>query len=323
MADIRNRRGEIWRVVGRIAARQHGVVSRDQLRQAGLTEAAIQQGVAGARLYPLFRSTFAVGHPRRDRHHRLVAAVLACGDGSVVSHGTAAALLGLWRFWPADIEVIAPVEAGRKIRGIRRRFAPPPPSEQIRLQVGIPCTMPSRTIIDVAGIAGRKLLTDTIEQAAVLEVLNVPEIDGILLEGRRRGEKNLKRVLEPWRRYTPRIRLRSRMEAKMLPLLTHHNLPIPETNVKLRVEREEFEVDFLWREQRVVVETDGGRYHDNPIAQTRDGHRNRVLARAGYRVPRIGWDELRDEPGRAIAEIRHFLHSPVVPYGRMTDIRNS
>lgn len=323
MAVIRNRQGERWRTIAQIAARQHGVVSRGQLRGTGLTEGAIKQGVVAGRLYPLFRSTFAVGHPRRDRHHRLVAAVLACGEGAVISHGTAAALLGLWSFWPAEIEVIAPLETGRKIRGIRRRFVPAPHPDQITSKAEIPCTRPSRTIIDVAGLAGQKLLADTIEQAAVLEVLNVREIDGILLESRRRGEKKLNRALEPWRRYTPRVRLRSRMEAKMLPLLTHHNLPIPETNVKLTIEQEVFEVDFFWRDHLVVVETDGGRYHDNPMAQARDGHRNRVLARAGYRVPRIGWDELWDEPDRAIAEIQRYLVSPAVPYGRMTDMTNS
>jgi very-short-patch-repair endonuclease len=304
---------EFWNAVASIAARQHGVVSRDQLREAGLTEAAIEQGIATGRLYPLFRSTFAVGHPRRDRSSRLLAAALACGEGTVISHGSAAALLGLWQFWPADIEVIAPVEAGRKFRGIRRRFVPPPPPEQIMSKAGIPCTTPSRTIIDVAGLAGVKLLANTVEQAAVLEVLNVPEIDGILLKSRRRGTKKLNYVLEPWRRYSPRVRVRSRMEAKMLPLLTHYSLPIPQCNEKLKVGRETFEVDFLWREQRVVVETDGGRYHDNPVARARDGHRNQVLARAGYRVPRIGWEELRDEPDRAIGEIRRFLVSSVVP----------
>ena len=303
--------------------RQHGVVSRDQLRGVGLTEAAIKQGIAAGRLYPLFRSTFMVGHPRADRNSRLIAATLACGDGTVVSHGTAAAILGLWEVWPAEIEVIAPVEAGRKIRGIRRRFVPPPLAEQITLKSGIPCTTPSRTIVDVAGLVGPKLLADTVEQAAVLRVLSVPEIDGILLESRRRGEKKLNRVLEPWRRYSPRVRVRSRMEAKMLPLLTHHSLPIPECNEKLKIGRETFEVDFLWREQRVVVETDGGRYHDNPVAQARDGHRNRVLARAGYRVPRIGWEELRDEPDRTIAEIRRFLTSPAVPNSHIATKKNS
>lgn len=281
------------------------------MRRAGLTEAAIKQGVVAGRLYPLFRSTFAVGHPGRGHRCRLLAAVLACGEGTVVSHGSAAALLGLWQFWPADIEVIAPVEVGRKIQGIRRRFVSTPPAEQISREDGIPCTAASRTIIDIARLAGPKLLADTVEQAAVLQVLNVPEIDGILSEGRRRGEKKLNKALEPWRRYSPRTRVRSRMEAKMLPLLTHHGLSIPECNVKLRIGNETFEVDFLWRKEMVVVETDGGRFHDNPVAQGRDAHRNRMLARAGYRVPRVGWDELREEPDRAIGEIGRFLSSPV------------
>lgn len=302
----------MWSAVASTATRQHGVVSRDQLRAAGLSEAAIKQGVVAGRLYPLFRSTFAVGHPRSDRHSQLVSAILACREGSVISHGSAAALLGLWSFWPADIEIVASVEVGRKIRGIRRRFVHPPPPDQVVRRAGIPCTSPSRTIIDVAGLAGPKLLADTIEQAAVLEVLDVPKIDGILLERRRRGAKKLSRALEPWRRYSPRVRVRSRMEAKMLPLLTHHSLPIPECNEKLRIGSETFEVDFLWRKQKVVVETDGGRFHGNPVAQARDAHLNRVLARAGYRVPRIGWDELRDEPDQAIAEIRRLLISPTV-----------
>lgn len=311
VAAKRNRRGEIWRLMARIAEGQHGVISRDQLREAGLTEAAIKHAIATGRLYPLFRSTFAVGHRRHERHSRLLAAALACGEGTVISHGTAAVLLGLWEFWPADVEVIAPVEAGRKIQGIRRRFVPTPRPEQRMLKAGVPCTTPSRTIVDVARLAGAKLLADTVEQAAVLQVLDVSEIDGILLEGRRGGEKKLHRVLEPWRRYSPRIRVRSRMEAKMLPLLTHHSLPIPECNEKLRIGHETFEVDFLWRRQKVVVETDGGRFHGTPVAQARDAHRNRVLARAGYRVPRIGWAEFRDEPDRAIAEVRRFLSSPV------------
>jgi very-short-patch-repair endonuclease len=229
----------------------------------------------------------------------------------LISHGTAAALLGLWEFWPADVEVIAPVEAGRKIQGIRRRFVSMPPPEQITHKEGIPCTNASRTIIDVARLAGAKLLADTVEQAAVLQILNIPEIDGILLEGRRRGEKKLHRVLEPWRRYSPKARVRSRMEAKMLPLLTHHSLPIPECNAKLKIGNKTFEVDFLWRKQRVVVETDGGRFHGNPAAQARDAERNRTLARVGYRVLRIGWEEFRHEPDRQLGEIRRFLSSPV------------
>jgi hypothetical protein len=240
-----------------------------------------------------------------------MAATLACGEGTVVSHGSAAWLLGLWQAKPGDVEVIAPIEAGRKIPGIRRRFVPAAAPEHIVAPQGIPCTDAARTIIDLAGICGLGALTAAVEEAAVLGMLDVAAIDQILSEGRRRGSRRLNHLLESWRRYPPRMRIRSRMEAKMLPLLTHYSLPIPETNAKLRAGGRTFEVDFLWRSQRVVVETDGGRFHDNPLAQQRDATRNQLLARAGYRVPRLGWDQLRDEPEQTIAEISRFLRSPI------------
>jgi very-short-patch-repair endonuclease len=242
-----------------------------------------------------------------------MAACLACGTATVVSHGTAAWLLKLWEAKPGEIEVIAPIEAGRKINGIRRRFVPPPPPEQVVAPGGIPCTSPARTIVDLAGICSLHALAGVVEQAATLRVLDVGAIDEILHERRRRGSRKLNLILEKWRRYTPRMRLRSRMEAKLLPLLTHYVLPIPETNAKLRIGNKVFEVDFLWRAQRLVVETDGGRFHDNPIAQTRDAERNQLLARAGYKVRRVGWNELRDESERTIAEIGRFLHPPASP----------
>lgn len=289
------------------------MISREQLRDVGLGEEAIEQAVATARLYPLFRSTFSVGRQALGLHGRFMAATLACGRGTVVSHGSAAWLLGLRRAKPGEVEVIAPVEAGRKLSGIRRRFPPPPLPEHVCEPHGIPCTTYARTFVDLAGIAGAKALADAVEEAAVLGALDVSAIDEILAESRRRGSRRLNLILEEWRRYTPRMRLRSRMEARMLPLLTHHMLPIPETNEKLRITGKTFEVDFLWREQRVVVETDGSSFHDHPRAQRRDAERNRLLARAGYRVPRIGWEQLRDEPERAIAEIARFLRSSPSP----------
>jgi very-short-patch-repair endonuclease len=289
------------------------VISRQQLRALGFGEEAIEQAVASARLYPLFRSTYSVGRRTANLHGLCMGATLACGRGSVVSHGSAAWLLGLWKARPGEVEVIAPIEAGRKISGIRRRFPPAPLPEQVCDRLGIPCTSYARTLVDFAGIAGTKALTDAVEEAAVLGVLDVSAIDQILSESRRRGSRKLNQVLEEWRRYTPRMRLRSRMEARMLPLLTHHALPIPGTNEKLRIAGRTFEVDFLWREQRVIVETDGGRFHDHPRAQKRDAERNQLLARAGYRVIRIGWEQLRDEPDQVIAEIARFLRTPASP----------
>lgn len=303
----------MWRSVAAVAERQHGVVSRDQLRRLGASKKMINHAIATGRLYPIFRGAFGVGHQPISRNGRLLAAVLASGEGSVVSHGTAAALLGLWERPPSVIDVIAPIEAGRKISGIRRRHTPPPLPRDRHIHEAVPCTSPSRTIVDVAGIVREAALRRTIEQAAVLSILNVPEIEAILAGPRRRGSPRLRLILDDWRRYSPATRLRSPMEAKLLPLLSQRGLPVPQCNEVLRLGDEEFEIDFLWRRQRLAVETDGRKYHDNPAARARDSIRNRILRAAGWRVWRLAWNDLEQRPEATMNELARLLGGPIRP----------
>ncbi len=97
------------------------------------------------------------------------------------------------------------------------------------------------------------------------------------------------------------------MEAKLLPLLTEAALPIPETNARIRVGGKTYEVDFLWRGQKLVVETDGGRFHDNPAAGSRDSDRNHALAGAGFQIPRLGWEDLRDRPEATMRQLGRLV----------------
>lgn len=282
-------------------------MSREQLRSRGLSDEAVSKAAARGWLRPVFHGVFAVGHEHLTVNARLLAATMACGDGSVVSHGTAAWLLGLASRRPGAIDVIAPVEAGRKIAGIRRRFVPPPVGAEVWRRNGVPVTSPARTIVDCAGDLDARGLAGLIEQAAVEGLLDVVAIDRVLDGPRRRGTKKLLRALAPWRRYRRGIKIRSRMEAKLLPLLTEAALPIPQTNAKLRLGGKVYEIDFLWREQKLVVETDGGRFHDNPAAGGRDSDRNHALASAGYHLPRLGWEDLRDRPEATMREIARLL----------------
>ena len=292
--------------MARIAASQLGLVTVWQLREAGIADATIDRSAASGRLHPVFHGVYCVGHRYLTAHGRLLAATLACGEGTVVSHGTAAWLYGLSSWEPEAIDVIAPVEAGRKIAGIRRRFVPPPEGREIWRRQRIPVTSPARTIVDCAG-SDPSGVAAMVEQAAVLALLDCAAIDRVLDGPRRRGAKHLRRVIEPWRRYRPGIKIRSRMEAKLLPRLTEAALPIPETNAPVRAGGKTYEVDFLWRAEKVVVETDGGRFHDNPTAGSRDSERNRALTAAGYEIPRLGWEDLRDRPGPSMAEIARLL----------------
>ncbi len=293
--------------MSRLASTQQGLVSRDQLRGLGLSDEAVSKAARRGWLRPVFHGVFAVGHDHLTVHARMLAATLACGEGTVVSHATAAWLLGMWDWRPDAIDVIAPVEAGRKIAGIRRRFVPPPRGREVWRRHGVPVTSPARTIVDCAGTLDRRGVEKLVEGASVAGLLDVAAIDRVLDGPRRRGTKTLLRVVAPWRRYRRGIKIRSRMEAKLLPLLSEAGLPIPQTNAKLRLAGKVYEVDFLWRERKLVVETDGGRFHDNPAAGGRDSRRNRALAAAGYRLPRLGWEDLRDRPEATMREIARLL----------------
>jgi very-short-patch-repair endonuclease len=283
------------------------LVTVGQLRRAGIASTTIVESVARGRLHPVFHGVYSVGHRYLTAQARLLAATLACGEGSVISHGTAAWLLGLRDFHPEAVDVIAPLEAGRKIAGIRRRFVPLPVGGEVWRREGTPVTSPARTIVDYAGISNAKGISEVVEQASVLRLLDVAAIDRVLDGPSRRGTRRLLRVIEPWRRYRRGIQIRSRMEAKLLPLLTEAALPIPETNARLRVGSKTYEVDFLWRRQKLVIETDGGRFHDNPTAGSRDSTRNHALTDAGYQAPRLGWEDLRDRPDEAMRAIAALL----------------
>jgi very-short-patch-repair endonuclease len=309
MGRIRNSYGQgpSWRDVGTFASRQQGLISRDQLRGLGFTDNAVSKALDRGWLRPVFHSVFSVGHEHLTIHARMLAATMACGEGSVVSHGTAAWVLGLRDWKPKEIDVIAPVEAGRKIDGIKRRFVPPPEPFEVGIWKGVPTTGVSRAIVDCAGILGVGELADLIEEAALLGALRVSRIDHILDGPRRRNARLLLRLLEPWRRYKPGIHIRSRMEAKLLRLLSERGLPVPETNAKVRLAGNTYEVDFLWRHRQVAVETDGGAVHDTPTAGVRDSARNRALFAAGYTVARFGWEDLRDRPAQTLDELTALI----------------
>ncbi len=278
-----------------IAAAQLGVVSREQLREAGLSDAMIEHAVALHHLHPVFHTTFGVGHQPITRHGKLLAATLACGPGTVVSHGTAAWLLGLSESRPREIDVIAPVERGRKIPEIRRRFVPPPADGEAGIYKRVPTTGAARTLVDLAG-SPRNDLAAAIEQAAILRVLDLERIDAILDGPRRRGVPRLQRALSPWRGHPPGARFRSRIETKLFPLLAVSGLPIPETNAHIFVNGKRYEVDFLWRRQKLIVETDSRRFHNSPGAAVRDAERNRLFPAAGYRLALLGWEEPKGRP---------------------------
>ena len=238
----------------------------------------------------------------------MLAAVLSCDEDTVVSHGSAAELLGLWDKQLPVIHVIPPDGSGRKIPGIRWHRVRLPRLDEIEVRSGIRCTTVSRTIVDMAGESSWSQLRRLVEQAAILRQLDVEEIDLVLSRGRRRGAPRLRTILASWRGTAERHpQIRSRLEARLLPLLIEEGLPVPETNVKLNIDGNRFEIDLLWQKHRLVIETDGEETHGTRAAFQRDRKRDQILIAAGYRTARITWRQVADEPTAVANRIGRML----------------
>jgi hypothetical protein len=297
---------------------QGGVISLDQLRGVGVSPRAASGRAEEGSLHRIHRGVYVPGHRALARTALLRAATLACGDGAVISHGTAAALWGLSDRWPALIDVTVPVEAGRKIDGIRCRRCRYPDPAEIREHQGVICTTPARTLVDEAGSVGVKTLRERVERAAVLKLLDLDELDVAMTRAKgRRGLKWLRAVADDWRGEDDSVPdVRSVFEARVLPRLVARGLSRPLCNEPIQVEGETLIVDFFWPEQRFVVETDGRETHETPAAFQRDRRRDQLLLASGYRVSRVTWIQMRDEFDAVVARTANALAPShrAVPY---------
>lgn len=265
-------------LVAKIAARQHGAISVDQLHRAGISRDALRRRAQSGRLHRVFRGVYAVGHPGLSLYGRWMAAALTCGEGAVVSHRSAAELWGLLQSKAGPIHISVPGDAGRSRRpGIRlhRRIALRPDATTRRY--GIPVTKPAQTIADLRACVSAGELRRAIRQAEVLGLPAGPMVD--------------------------RDHTRSELEWKFLGLCRRRGLPAPDVNVRIGPHL----VDFLWRERRLVVETDGYRYHRGRQAFEDDRARDLDLRSRGYDVLRFTYWQVSDESKRVVAAIRDSL----------------
>jgi very-short-patch-repair endonuclease len=264
--------------VAHIAAGQHGVVAFHQLLSAGLTSSGIARRATAGRLHLIHRGVYAVGHSALAYKGKCMAATSAVGGTAVVSHRSAAALWGLLPASDGDIQVTVPGVGGKRRRaGIRIHRSRSLTPELMTRHLGIPITKPARTIADLRRTAPAKEFRRAVRQAGVL---------GLPVESA----------------VTP-DRTRSDLERRFLRLCRQHGLTMPEVNVRIGPsEVGSIEVDFLWRDRQLIVETDGYRYHRGRAAFEEDRDRDLTLRTRGYEVIRLTYRQVIDDPGR-VAEV--------------------
>jgi very-short-patch-repair endonuclease len=266
--------------VGSLAEKQWGVVTRTQLLALGVGEGAIRHRLRTGWLIRVHRGVYALGHTALRKEGRWLAAVLACGEGAVLSHRSAAALWGLRATAAQRIEVSVP-RSRDGIAGVAvhrpRRLAP----DEVTEKDGIPATTPTRTLHDLQ----RLLTPDEIERArAQAHRMG-------LVTGHERAA------------FT-----RSPLEARLLTLIRAAGLPEPEVNAWMTFGGgEEQQVDFLWRAQRVIAEADGRRDHDTGRAVEADRRRDQTALVAGFVPVRFTHRQVTTDPASVTRTLRALL----------------
>ena len=285
--------------VDSIAARQHGVVARQQLLEAGIARARADRLLQRGYLKAVHQGVYRIG-PVAAPLSNEQAAILACGPDAALSHRSAAILWGLLpaRTRPEQPEVTLP-RRGRKRPGIRIHAAAIPRSEIARLH-GLPVTRVPRTLVDLAGSVSVRLLSDALGEAIARRLTTAGRIRAVLdRHARRRGIATLRELVEAPPGFT-----RSIAEKRFLRLVKSGGLPAPEVNASAAG----VEVDFLWRAERLIVEIDGAAFHSSPPAFERDRRRGQILTAAGLRVVRITWRQITEEAPAVLVRLTRALY---------------
>jgi very-short-patch-repair endonuclease len=284
-----------------LAYGQLGVAHRRQILALGIGSGPVAHRVRRGRLHRIFASVFAVGHAALPQWGAEVAALLSVGDDAVLSGRAAAVVWGMVKPSSTGLEVTV---IGRHVRhqpGLRVHRVAALDLRDVRLRHGLPVAAPARTLIDFAADANDDQLAGALAEARVLRLVTDRELTGAMERAPwRAGVARLRRLRQT---EGGRQRTRNDAERKLLALIVSAGLPPPVANVRVCG----LEVDLLWPAERVIVEFDGWDAHGHHAAFERDHRRGQVLGAAGYRVLRVTWRQLIDEPIAVVVSIAQTL----------------
>lgn len=281
-----------------VAAGQHAVAALTQLTQVGISPSRVRKWAARRRLHRVHQTVYSLVPPELlTREGRWMAAVLACGPGAALSHCTAAALHELRRTDRGRIDVVIPRRSGRGHPGIDiHRSTSLRPEDRTTVN-GIPCTTVARTLLDLAEVVNRRALERTFDQAETLEVFDLTALEDQLNHNNTRpGARRVRAVLDE--HYIGTTLTQSDLEEAFLALCRRIAVPDPRVNEWIDLQDGERPIwaDFVWREQRVIVETDGHRFHRSRQARERDTRRDQRVLLAGWRSIRTTWRQVTRRP---------------------------
>jgi very-short-patch-repair endonuclease len=258
--------------------------------------------MAGAkRLHRLHRGVYLIGSPEPSRHARCLGAVLACGNGALLSHRAAAWLWGLGP-WPGPVDVTVPTR-GHGHAGIALHHAPTISEEGESRFEGVPVAPVPRTLLDLAAVRGsrRRHLENRIDRAERRGLLDMIEIDAML--ARRRGDPGTRKLRYALELHRDPVFNRAKSERLFLNLVKRAGLPRPAIDYFIGG----YEVDAYWEQEQFAVEVDGWETHRTRRAFELDRIRQEDLKLSGIDSIRLAARRIEREPKAVGERLRRLL----------------
>ncbi len=297
-------------IIGQLGRRQHGALSLHQLVEAGVPLREVERRLERGQLVRCGSATYVVNGTPRSTRQRMHIACLASSGAAVLSHETAAHLLG-FSYVPRGLVVLT-VGLGAQHRlpadRVHRKSDLRPPF--VTTIDGLPLTTRARTLIDLAAVLGwrrlERILDDQLSSGLLTYLELVAVFNAIARRGRR-GIGKMRPLLEV--RGEGYVAASSELEQRFIELVRAHGLPEP-TRQHLppwAIEDGIGRVDFAYPDRRLLIEVDGRRWHSRDSANEEDRYRDQLAVASGWRVLRYTWTQIAESSAYVADNLRATL----------------
>ena len=288
-----------------LAARQHGLVTRDQAADLGVGRRSWYGRLRAGTLLPVGPCVAALPGAPASPEQRILAAVLAAGPGAIASHRSSADLWGVEGLADAPVDLTF-TDRNRSLSLPGVCFHSPTDVGDLRpvVRAGIPATNPLRMLVDLGQVAPAAVLP-ALQHVLFTGLASRSAVHALLERHGRRGRHGvgaLRQAMTTWA-----IGDRppdSLLELRMASILREHRLPPAEFQCHVLG----YEVDFAIRQHRLILECDGWDAHGRDRRQfERDREKDAVLAAAGWLVLRFTWLRITRQPRWVASTIRAVI----------------
>ncbi len=293
--------------IASIASAQHGLVTRAQLIEHGLTDRMIEVRLARGQLEVIHRGVYRIAGTPTSWHQTQLAAQLYVRD-AVASHRAAAFLWGLDGPFGGHLELSAPLIRRTRPRNVVSHRSTDLVDDHVTVREGVPVTKPARTLVDLGAVVRQPILDRAIDDALAKGLINYDGMLHILAEVGKRGRRGVgpARASLAERSDGPE----SVLEAEFERLIRRSDLPIPKFQFEIRSENGRFvaRVDAAYEDERIIIELDGASTRTGRDALDYDTARqNDIIVECGWMVLRFTWAQVVGRPEYVINTIAKTL----------------